>query len=107
FAVSLDCRCYCIQHVLVAKWLGQEVDRSPFHGPNRHRDIAVPRHENDRDVGICLYQLGLKFQSTLSRQSDVEDQTAGNVWKRALEEFLSGAERPRFKTYGSEQERES
>ncbi len=41
-----------VQHVLVAKRLGQEVDRSGLHGPHRHRDVAVAGHEDDRDVDI-------------------------------------------------------
>src|SRR6267142_3449549 len=39
--ISLNRRHYSVQHLLVAKWLGQEIDRSALHGPDAHRDIAM------------------------------------------------------------------
>jgi len=32
-----------VEKVLSAKRLGQKLDRTGFHGPNRHRDVAVTR----------------------------------------------------------------
>ena len=55
------------QHILVAKGLAQEIDRSCFHGLHAHRDIAVTGHENDRDVNIGLRQLGLKVRHAIEK----------------------------------------
>jgi FixJ family two-component response regulator len=55
------------QHILVAKGLAQEIDRSCFHGLHAHRDIAVTGHENARDVNIGLRQLGLKVRHAMKK----------------------------------------
>ena len=90
--VAFDCRGDGIQHVLVAEWLGQEVDGSGLHRPDRHRDIPVTRHENDRNANIGLRQLGLKVEAAQPGQPDVEDQAAGNVRKLALQKLVRRTE---------------
>ena len=82
-----------IEHVLIAKRLGQEIDRSALHGPDRHRNIAMAGHEDDWNVNVRLGQFGLKVQAAQSRQSDVEDQAAGNVRKLSLQYFWRRTER--------------
>jgi hypothetical protein len=39
---------------LIAKRFGQEIDRSAFHGPDRHWDIAVASHKDDWNVNVRL-----------------------------------------------------
>jgi hypothetical protein len=59
-SISLNRRHHSVQHLLVAKWLGQEIDRSALHGPDAHPDIAMAGHEDNRNVNIRLRQRGLK-----------------------------------------------
>jgi hypothetical protein len=85
--IAFDRHRYGIQHFLLAEGLAQEIDRSSLHGHDRHRDIAMAGHENDWNVNVRLGELSLKVQAAQSRQPDVEDQTASNIWKRAPQQF--------------------
>jgi|GraSoi_2013_20cm_1033751.scaffolds.fasta_scaffold45452_1 hypothetical protein len=37
-----------VDHVLIAKRLWQEVDRTGLHSPHRHRDVAMSGRRHDR-----------------------------------------------------------
>ncbi len=52
--IPFNRRHHRIQHVLIAKWFGQEIDRSALHGPDRHRYIAVASYKNDWNVNVRL-----------------------------------------------------
>jgi hypothetical protein len=78
--IAFDRHRYGIQHFLLAERLAQEVDRPSLHGHDRHRYIAVAGHKNDWNVNVRLGELELKVQAAQSRQPDVEDQTACNIW---------------------------
>src|SRR5262245_49788342 len=69
FVVPEGCS-YGIQHVLIAKRLGQEVDGTRLHGAHRHRYVAMPGHEDDRDADIGLLELGLEIQPAYAWQPD-------------------------------------
>src|SRR5262245_43932025 len=105
-AITLDRRRHRIQHVLVAKRLAQEIDRSGLHGPHGHRDVAVAGHEDDRDMNVRLGQLGLKVEAARPRQPDVEDQTARSIGELALQEFRRRAEHLHAQAYRAEEIRE-
>jgi hypothetical protein len=92
FAVTFDGGCHCIQHILIAKWLGQKVDRTSFHRSDRHGDIAMTSHENYWNIDVGVRQLRLKIQTADSWQPDVQDQAARDIWKRGLKEFRSRGE---------------
>ena len=61
-----------VEHVLIAKRLGQEIDRSSLHGPDAHRDVAMAGHEDNWNVNVRFGQFGLKLQSAQSGQPDVK-----------------------------------
>jgi hypothetical protein len=46
-AITANRRVHCVEHVLVAERLRQEVYGTGLHGPNRHGDIAVAGHQDD------------------------------------------------------------
>ena len=77
-----------VQQILIAKRFGQELDRTPLHGPNRHRDIGVAADEDNRQAGFCLGQFLLKLKPALSRQPDVENQAPREIRRDAIAEFL-------------------
>src|SRR5882762_637288 len=76
-----------MEHLLMAERLGQEVDCSGLHRLDRHRNIAMTRHEDDRDVDTRLGQFDLKVEAAHSWQSDIEHQTTGDIRKAALQKF--------------------
>src|ERR1700675_4928868 len=43
-----------VQKILISEWLGQELDGSRLHGPDRHGNVAVPGNKDDGngDVGL-------------------------------------------------------
>src|SRR5882757_9501265 len=63
FLISLERPDHGIQDILVTERLGQEVDGSSFHCLDRHRNVAVTRHKDDRDANIRLSQFGLKVET--------------------------------------------
>src|SRR5260370_34786764 len=69
-AIALERRGDRMQHVLIAKRLGQKIDRAGFHGLDGHGYIAVAGHEYDRNMDIRLGELGLEIEPAYSRQSD-------------------------------------
>src|SRR5271168_1828127 len=73
FLISLERLSHSIQYVLVPEGLGQEINGSGFHRLDRHRDVAMTRHEDDRNANTCLGQFGLKVEAADTRQPDVQD----------------------------------
>src|ERR1700733_8999294 len=52
--IPLDRRHHSVQHLLVAKWFSQEIDRSALHGPDGHRNVAMAGHKDDRNMNVRL-----------------------------------------------------
>ena len=73
-----------IEHVLMAKWLRQEVDRSCFHGPDGHGDVSVARYHDNWDVNIRFGQLSLEVEAAHSGEPDVEHNAARRLRKLVL-----------------------
>jgi len=51
-----------VEQVLVAERFRQEVDGPGFHGPHRHRDVAVTREENNGHRHMSLGQFLLQIK---------------------------------------------
>ena len=51
-SIPVDRRHYGIEHVLITKRLGQEIDRSSLHGPDGHRNVAMAGHEDNWNVNF-------------------------------------------------------
>ena len=92
-----------IQHVLLAKRLRQEIDRSCFHSPDRHGDVSVARYHDNGDVNIRFNQLSLEVEAAHSGQPDVEHNTTRRRGELVLQEFRSRAEQSGLKTDRSKQ----
>ena len=67
------------EEVLITEGLRQELNRAPLHCLHRHRDVTVPRNENDLELLVRCGKLALKIKTALPRQSHVEDQAGGAV----------------------------
>jgi predicted NUDIX family phosphoesterase len=81
-----------VQHILISKRLGKEIHGASFHGLYRHRNIAMPGHEDDRNVNACFGELALNVQPALSREPDVEHETARNIRQLGLQQLPCRAE---------------
>ena len=79
-----------VDQVLITERLGQELNGAAFHRLYRHRDVAVARYEDDRDLDIRSGELALKIQTAPPRQSDVQDEAGGTVRAVGVEEVGNG-----------------
>src|SRR6476620_1620605 len=68
-----------VKQVLVAKRLGQELDRSAFHRSYGHRNIAMASNEYDRNIGGGVGEFCLEIQTADTWQADVEDQATRRI----------------------------
>src|SRR5262249_11372525 len=91
-AIPLERRGDRIQHVLIAKRLGQKIDRAGFHGLDRHGNVAVAGHEYDRNSDARLGELSLKIEPAQPRQSDIEYEAACHIGKLASQQVRGRAE---------------
>ena len=63
---------------------------APLHRLHGHRDVAVRRYEDDRDLDIGAHELVLKIQTALARQSNVGDEAGGSVRAFGFDKFGNG-----------------
>src|ERR1700751_4813606 len=79
-----------VDQVLITERLGQELDSTRLYRLHRHRDVTVPRHEDDWDLDIRSRELALKIQTALPRQSNVQNEAGGTVRAVGFEEIGNG-----------------
>jgi len=103
FAVPFDRLCDGVEHVLMAKRLCQEIDRSCFHSPDGHRDVSMTRYHDNGDMNVRIGQLSLEVETAHSGQPDVEHKAAWRVRELLLQEFRRRAEPSWLKADRSEQ----
>jgi hypothetical protein len=84
-----------VQHVLVAKGLGKEIDCAGLHAAHRHRDIAMSGHQNHRQADASACELVLEIEPAHSGQANVEHQTAWAVLARRAEKLCRRAVKTR------------
>src|SRR5260221_1706872 len=104
FAVALERGGDRVQHVLIAKRLGEKIDGAGFHGLHRHRDVAVPGHEYDGNVDVRLAELGLKIEPADPRQPDIEDEAACHIGKLAAQQVRGRTERLDLEAHSSKED---
>jgi len=68
-----------IEQVLVAEWLGEEVDGTGLHRAHRHRNIAVAGHEHNRQIDTEFAELALEIEAAGARQADVPPEAARHI----------------------------
>src|SRR6516225_8276229 len=79
-----------IEEVLIAERLGKELNRAALHRLHRHRDVAMPGDEDDREFPVRRGKLALKIKAALPRQPDVEDQAGWAIRRIGLEKVGNG-----------------
>src|SRR5262249_49782122 len=100
-AIALEAKLNGIDEVLIAERFGQELDGATLHRLHRHRNVAVSRNENDRNLPVRRGKLALEIEAALTGQSHIEHQAGGTIRRIGLEEVGNGrkqlnadAERP-------------
>src|SRR5262249_1747690 len=87
-----------IQQILIAKWPGQELNRSALHRLHGHRHVTVSRDEYDRELDVRCREVALIVQTAAPGQSDIQDQ-AGRAGRRlGFEKIRQGLHCPRLQT---------
>ncbi len=81
-----------VEELLIPEGLCQELNGAALHRLHRHRDVAVPCDEDDREFLVRRGELTLKIKTALPRQSHVEDQAGGAVRRIRLEKVGNGRE---------------
>jgi hypothetical protein len=79
-----------VQKVLIAERLRQELDGARLHRLHGHRNIAVRRDEDDRELPIGRTNLALELDAASSRHSHVDDQADRALGQLSLEEIGNG-----------------
>src|SRR3954447_26416235 len=87
-SVALDRSRDRIEQILVAKWLGQEIDGTGFHGSHRHRNISMSSDKYNRNSNVGLCQLDLEIETAQSGQADIEYEAAWNISALGRENLL-------------------
>src|ERR1700677_3040003 len=82
------------EQLLIPKRLCQELDGAAFHRLHRHRNVAMPRDEDDRELRIRPGELALKIKAALPRQSYVEHQAGGALRGSGLEKVDNTPKQP-------------
>lgn len=90
YAITLNADRDGVQHVLLAEWFRQEIDRARLHRSRRHGNIGVSSHEDDGETDIRAGEFGLKIEGTHARPPD--GQTARGIGQLARQEFGQRAE---------------
>src|SRR5436309_16143881 len=56
-----------VEQLLLAQWLGQELDGTGFHGVHRHGNVAVPADKYDWKMDVRFAQCALELQTARAR----------------------------------------
>ena len=82
-----------VEQVLLTEWLGEKFDRACFHRLDRHRDVPMPRDEDDRDFNARPGQFALQIETAQRGQTHVEHQARRRIRAPAAQKFRRCSER--------------
>src|SRR4029077_14987762 len=68
-----------VEEILITERLRKELNGTALHRLHRHRDVAVPSDEDDRQFPVRRGELALKVKTASPGQPDVEDQAGGAI----------------------------
>jgi hypothetical protein len=83
-----------VDQVLITERLGQELNGTAFHRLHRHRDVTVPRYEDNWDWDTRLREFALKIQAARPGQSNVKNEAGGTDRAFRFEEVGNGDKEP-------------
>ena len=78
--------------LLLAERLRQELDRARLHGPDRHRNVAVTRDEDDRQRRVGAGQLPLEVEAAEPGEAYVDHHASRRVGSWTAEKRLRARE---------------
>src|SRR5580704_12363197 len=103
YTVTIQCLMDRVEQVLIPEGLGQELYGAGFHGPHRHRDIAMGGNEDYWDLNARIGQLVLKVQTVDSGKSYVQNQTTWLVRSLVVQKLLRRPEALRAQSHRLQQ----
>src|SRR4029453_7117865 len=74
-----------LEEVLITERLCEELYGTPLHRLYGHRNVAVRRDEDDRQLPVRRGKVALKLKTASPRHSNVEHQASGAVWRGSIE----------------------
>jgi hypothetical protein len=84
-----------VEQILVPEWLGEELNRTRLHGPDRHRNVGMCREKDDWNTCFPFFQFVLKVQAANAGESHIKNEATGTVTVRTRQELLCCSERLR------------
>ena len=78
-----------VKQLLIVEWLGQEIDGARLHGADRHGDVPMAGHEDNRNLHVGPGKLFLQLEAAHFGHAHVEHYATGCIRNGALEK-LSG-----------------
>jgi hypothetical protein len=85
--VPLQRNVYRVEQLLVAKRLRKKIHGSRLHGANRQLDIAVPRHEDYRQLDIQAAKSGLHIEAIHHWQPKLRNQATWPIRQAEPKQF--------------------
>src|SRR3984885_16158034 len=83
-----------VEQLLITERLRQELNGAALHRLHRHRNVAMPRDEDDRELHSRPGELALKIKAALPRQSDVEHEAGRAIGQIGLEKVGNRRKQP-------------
>src|SRR5580658_9870069 len=68
-----------IKEILMPEWLGQKLNRSRLHGPDRHRNVCMSREKNNGDTYSPSFQFVLKIKAADTGKPHIQNQATGTI----------------------------
>src|SRR6516225_4472915 len=93
----------CVKKVLIAEWLREELDGTPFHRLHSHGNVAVPSDEDNRELGVRGNEIALEIQSAPPWQSDVQNQAGWAIGRLRAKIFRDRGKYPSVEAHGPKQ----
>ena len=70
--LSMECRVDSSEHFAGIEWFLNEIDRTELHGSDRHRNVAVTRHDDDGKGYRLVAKIAQEGEAIFARHADVE-----------------------------------
>src|SRR5258708_23904468 len=84
-AITIDRVANGVEQVLLAKRLREKLDRTGFHGPDGHGNVAVPGQEDDRQRRVRVGEFLLKVKAAQTREADIKHEASWRMPSRATQ----------------------
>ena len=89
--------------MLIVERLGEELQRPCLHRSDRHRDVAAPGDEHNRQLEAEFRQVCLQLEPVEIRQVNIKHQAIGILQTIGIQTFRRGSKRLHVKASSADQ----